>query len=270
MINQLHTSCRDCAFAKYDKSTQVGCDFDRIESYKESGAEVLEAYDENGKEFYVINDRVCIYHRSKEWAKKYPTAELKNIVNAQCKVPFHAIIVHKKGQSLEELESTISSLSNQFNPPTIVSVVNKELGESIYKTNMAIEEIFKKYEESFKWRIQNILDEEKRDRECIDLTIDATYFSFNYPYYITFFSGFSVPEEFTKELHDAVLVNNKQVIVGYGIDKTENCMLVNKIMHRKHTGNAFLIDVEHKILELEEDSEKYFYNIEELCPCVQS
>ncbi len=42
MINQLHTNCRDCAFAKYDKSTQVGCDFDRIESYKESGAEVLE------------------------------------------------------------------------------------------------------------------------------------------------------------------------------------------------------------------------------------
>ena len=47
-------------------------------------------------------------------------------------------------------------------------------------------------------------------------------------------------------------------------------MLVNKIMHRKHTGNAFLIDVEHKILELEEDSENYFYNIEELCPCLQS
>jgi hypothetical protein len=122
---------------------------------------------------------------------------------------------------------------------------------------------------SFKWRIQNILDEEKRDRECIDLTIDATYFSFNYPYYITFFSGFVVPENFTKELHEAILVDNKQVIVAYGIDKTENCMLVNKIMHRKHTGNAFLIDVEHKILELEEDSENYFYNIEELCSCLQ-
>jgi hypothetical protein len=59
------------------------------------------------------------------------------------------------------------------------------------------------------------------------------------------------------------------VLVAYGIDKTENCMLVNKIMHRKHTGNAFLIDVEHKILELEEDSENYFYNIEELCSCLQ-
>ena len=50
MINQVHTSCRDCAFAEYTKGTQVGCEFNRIESYKNSGAEVLEAYDENGKE----------------------------------------------------------------------------------------------------------------------------------------------------------------------------------------------------------------------------
>ena len=39
-------------------------------------------------------------------------------------------------------------------------------------------------------------------------------------------------------------------------------------MHRKHTGNAFLINVETKILELEEDSESYFHNIEDLCPCL--
>ena len=64
------------------------------------------------------------------------------------------------------------------------------------------------------------------------------------------------------------MVDNKQVIVAYGIDKTENCMLVNKIMHRKHTGNAFLIDVETKILELEQDSKKHFYEIEQLCPCL--
>ena len=51
MINQLHTSCRDCAFAKYTKGTQVGCEFDRVQSYRDSGAEVLEAYDDNGKEF---------------------------------------------------------------------------------------------------------------------------------------------------------------------------------------------------------------------------
>lgn len=269
MINQLHTSCRDCTFAKYTKGTQVGCEFNRVQSYKDSGAEVLEAYDDNGKEFYVINDRVCIYHRNTEWAKKYPTSELKNIVIAQCKTPFHAIIVHKKEETLEDLERTVSSLSNQYNPPTIVSVINKALGESLYETNMQIESIFKKYEDSFKWRIQNIVDPARTDRECIDLAIDATYFSFKYPFYITFSSGFFVPEDFTKELDDAILFGNKQIIVAHGINKSDNCMLVNKIMHRKHTGNAFLINVEDKILELEEGSEKHFYNIEEVCPCLQ-
>ena len=268
MINQLHTSCRDCAFAEYSKGTQVGCEFNRIESYKNSGAEVLEAYDENGKEFYVINDRICIYHRSKEWAKKYPTSELKSVVKSQCKIPFHAIIIHKKGQTIEELESTISSLNDQYNPPTVVSVINRNVEESLYETNMLIEDIFKKYEASFKWRVQSIVDQEKPERECIDLAIDATYFKYNYPYYITFFSGFSVPKDFTKELDNAMILNNKQVIVAYGIDKTENCMLVNKLMHRKHTGNAFLINVETKILELEEGSKGYFYNIEDLCPCL--
>ena len=269
MINQLHTSCRDCTFAKYTKGTQVGCEFDRVQSYRDSGAEVLEAYDDNGKEFYVINDRICIYYRSNEWAKKYPTSELKNIVVAQCKTPFHAIIIHEKGQSLEDLEVTISSLSKQYNPPTVVSVINKDLGDSLYKVNMQVESIFKKYEESFKWRIQNIVDPSKRDRECVDLAIDATYFSFKYPFYITFSSGFCVPEDFTKELDNAILFDNKQIIVAYGIDKSDNCMLVNKIMHRKHTGNAFLINVEDKILELEEGANLHFYNIEDICPCLQ-
>jgi hypothetical protein len=268
MINEIHTNCKDCAFATYSKITQVGCDFGKIDSYREAGAQIIEAYDDT-KEFYVINDKICLYHRDKEWASKYTKSELKNIVEAQTKTPYHAIIIHRKENTIEDMEVTAKSLQNQFNPPSVLSIVNMHTEGSVYAQNMKFHEVLDNYKESYEWRVQNIVDDEKTIRESIDLAIDGTYFSYNYPYYITFDSGFSVPEDFSKELHDSVMLYGKQPIVAYGIDKSENCMLVNKIMHRKHTGNAFLINVEDKIKELEEDSQNHIFDIEELCPCLK-
>lgn len=56
------TSCKDCIFAIYDDKTQIGCEDDRINKFKDS---VIEAYDDD-KEFYVI-DRICNLHRKKTW-----------------------------------------------------------------------------------------------------------------------------------------------------------------------------------------------------------
>ena len=80
MINQVHTSCKDCAFSVYSDKTQTGCSAGMLDKYKDAGAEVIEVYDDSDKEFFVINNKLCTHHRDKEWAKQYTKSELLNIV----------------------------------------------------------------------------------------------------------------------------------------------------------------------------------------------
>tara|TARA_R110000751_G_scaffold21636_1_gene61913 strand:- start:3754 stop:4572 length:819 start_codon:yes stop_codon:yes gene_type:complete len=270
MINQLHTSCKDCAFAEYSGKTQTGCSAGILERYRKNGADIVEVYDDNGKEFFVINDKLCSHHRDKEWAKKYSKSELLNIVNSQTKSPYQAIILYCEESTLEGIDSTLKGLSEQFNPPSIISVISMKKTDSIYKLNMEIEAVIKKYDDKFDWRIQNTLDpDETVVRQAIDLAIDGTYFKYGFPYYLVFESGFEVPKDFTEELHNSIVFEGKQMVFCHPLKDSMNGMLVNRLLHRKHTGNAFNIHIEDKIAEFEEGAEKHIFNIEEICPSMK-
>jgi hypothetical protein len=269
MINQLHTSCKDCAFAVFSGKTQTGCSANILERYRKTGAEIIEAYDDNGKEFFVIDNKLCPYHREKEWAKKYSKSELLNIVGSQTKSPYQAMVLHRKGASQEELASTLKSLADQFNPPNIVSIISMQQPDSIYKLNIDLENIVKEYEDRFDWRIQNILNSETTDRQSIDLAIDGTYFKYSFPYYLVFESGFEVPKDFTEELHNSIMFEGKQMVFCHPLEGSMNGMLVNRLLHRKHTGNAFNIHIEDKLAEFEEGIENHMFKIEEICPSVK-
>tara|TARA_R110000772_G_scaffold79661_9_gene170310 strand:+ start:86 stop:496 length:411 start_codon:yes stop_codon:yes gene_type:complete len=131
---------------------------------------------------------------------------------------------------------------------------------------MTFEKILIKHEDKFDWRIQNILDSETTVRQSIDLAIDGTYFKYSFPYYIVFECGFEVPESFSEELHDSITFDGKQVIFSYPIEGTLNGMLVNRMLHRKHTGNAFNVHIEDKLEAFEEDIHNHIFPIETLCP----
>ena len=45
VYEKVHTSCADCIFAEYDEKTQTGCSFDRVEKFRSSGCEVVDAED---------------------------------------------------------------------------------------------------------------------------------------------------------------------------------------------------------------------------------
>ena len=68
-ISPMHTPWLGGAFMINEEQKQVGCQVGRIEKYQERGADVIDVYDDNGNEFFVINDRLCGYKRDKEWAK---------------------------------------------------------------------------------------------------------------------------------------------------------------------------------------------------------
>ena len=57
MIAPMHTPCLGCTFSIKDKQKQIGCQVGRIDKYKELGAEVINVYDDNGNEFFVVNNR---------------------------------------------------------------------------------------------------------------------------------------------------------------------------------------------------------------------
>ena len=61
----IQTNCKNCAFAVYEKDTQIGCLHGRVDKFKNLNPDnVLEAYDID-KNFYVIN-KFCNFYRDKD------------------------------------------------------------------------------------------------------------------------------------------------------------------------------------------------------------
>ena len=201
MINEVHTSCNDCIFAirKNNKEkTQTGCKIGKLDSYKAAGTEIIEAYDDFGKEFFVINNRVCIGKRTKEWGKEYSPDEWEEIVKKQSKIRYQILVILDEKHSLEELNKTLKSIENQDNIPTIVTVVNSSYA---IKTETMIENM--NAYDKLNWRVQAIVMSDQTLRQKIDLVIDATY-SQRFAIYATFTAGHIVPQEFSSELQSAL------------------------------------------------------------------
>lgn len=74
MIEAIHTPCKKCVFAKYEDKTQIGCELNYIEKFKNINSEILEVYDED-LEFYVINNKKCLGYRENSWFKKLDMEE---------------------------------------------------------------------------------------------------------------------------------------------------------------------------------------------------
>ena len=115
--------------------------------------------------------------------------------------------------------------------------------------------------------LKNVYDAELDDRSLIDLAFDSSKDK-PYPFYICFSVEFDIPENFSKELNDAVLIKMMQIGVGKPIDGI-NGLIVSKITHKKHSGNAFLINLEDKVLEFEDDAEKFIYEASDICPSLK-
>lgn len=271
-IKQIHTSCADCSFANYSGLTQTSCELGRISNYRSLGVEILEAYDDDKKEFFVVNDRICIYHRGPDWAALHEKSELADKVKEEVKVPYQCVLLASPESygDLSEFRSQVSSLSKQKIIPQFVSIILPNVavgGSQMYDTNLEIENIMKQYPE-LQWRIQNILREDISPRSAIDLAVDSIYFKKKVMFYIVFESGLEIPESFSEELNDALFKDEiKPAFARAAVGM--HGLLVNRTLHRKHTGNAFNISVETKIENLEENSEPYIYNITDICPSLK-
>jgi hypothetical protein len=274
-VSQIHTVCRDCVFARYDgkdPKQQSGCSLNKIQDYEKAGVPVIEVFDDSDRKFKLINGRFCMFYRNEETMKGLASSTWEEVVKLQTKVPYHAIVFFERDQDYKELKRTLLSLQDQEVCPNLVTVFNmnfakyneeKGKGKTIAPSKLL--ELLQSFN-FHQYSLKNVYDTTLDKRDLVDLAFDNNKEK-PYPFYVTFDSGFIVPRNFSKELNDAILIDMKQLGFVKPVEGI-NAMFVNKTTHKKHGGNSFNRNIEDKIVEFEEDGEKFIYESSEVFPCL--
>lgn len=271
-LSQVHTTCRNCVFAKYDKNEQTGCKLDKLKDYENAGIPIVSVYDGTGKKFEVINGRFCMFYRSPELMEKMPRDTWEDVVKLQTKVPYHAVLFIEKNSSFKTIKLALKKLKNQEQSPNLISLVNKQYNSYIETPDKFIKpsdllDLLNSFN-FHQYSLKNVYDDELDDRSLIDLTFDSNKEK-PYPFYVSFSVEFDIPENFSKELNDAILIKMMQIGVATPVDDGINGMIVNKISHKKYSGNAFNINLEDKVKQYEDDAEKFIYEAIDICPSLK-
>tara|TARA_Y100000004_G_scaffold196812_1_gene268204 strand:+ start:20591 stop:21436 length:846 start_codon:yes stop_codon:yes gene_type:complete len=129
VYEKVHTSCADCIFAEYDEKTQTGCSFDRVEKFRSSGCEVVDAED-NDKQFFVIG-RFCNAYRKQAWKELVENTnecshkELMQTAKDEMSLRCGVMILMNPESTMPEVEETIHAIFKQKNnEPEYIVVVN--------------------------------------------------------------------------------------------------------------------------------------------------
>ncbi len=267
-VSQIHTICRNCVFAKYDKNTQTGCRLNKLEDYKDAGIRLVEVTDAEDKEFILIDGRFCMFYRNEDTMANYPKDNWEEIVKLQTKVPYHVILIVNEDSEFKDIKESCLALKDQKSSPNLVTIVNKQYAKYVEdpKNNITPSTLLEllKNTEFHQYSLKNIYDQSMDDRGLIDLVFDSSK-NQPYPFYVVFESGFKIPESFSEDLNNAILINMMQLGFVKPFDEI-NGLIANRTAHKKHGGNSFGRNLEDKILEFEDDGEKFIFEIGDICP----
>ena len=269
-VNHVNTLCKNCVFSQWDKNTQTGCKLNKIKDYEAAGIEVF-GVDDDGKKFFLINGRFCVFYRNEKMMGSIPKDNWEQIVKLQTKVPYHAMLIVEADSTFAEVKRSLIQLKEQNPSPNLVSIINKQYinyskdPEKHIAPSRLLELLSNS--EFHQFSLKNIYDEEMDDRALIDLVYDNVKDK-PLPFYVTFKAGFDIPKTFSEEFNNSILIKMMQMGFVKGIDDT-NGMIVNKTAHKKHGGNSFGIALEDKILKFEENGEKFIYEIGDVCPSMK-
>ncbi len=266
-VSQVHTSCKNCVFSVYKNKTQSGCKLNKIDDYKNAEIPVIEVQD-GEKDFYVIDGRFCMFYRNEDVMQKYSQDSWEKIVKLQTKVPYHALIFIGEDSTFKEVKSACNRRKKQEVKPNMVTFINKQYPkytqepEKYLKPSVLLgllsDSGFHKY------NLKNVYNGEMDDRSLVDLVFDSSKDA-PYPFYVVFESSFEIPDSFSKDLNDAILIKMMQIGFAKPVDEI-NGMIVNRVAHKKHAGNSFLVNLEDKIEKYEENGTKFIYEATEICP----
>ena len=212
IVNQkCNTSCKECIFAVYDDKTQIGCDLDRIDAYRDKGDNiVLEAYDDE-KEFFVINNYKCRCFRNKYYAINRPNKNHKESVLKEIKTKFCFIIY--ANNYIEGVKTTLVNLKHHGYPIEEIVIIldkNEEQFKMDYIT-MASELL-----PGVTWRV-NVLQQDIDHYKTIDMVLHHNKKHFDFFTYLNSCEG--LPDGILQKIDDKL---NKEINVASAI-KVDYC-----------------------------------------------
>ena len=262
---EISTSCKNCYFAEYKDKTQSGCKLNRLEKYRNLNANVVEAYDDD-KEFYVIQDKICVYYRNQEFIEELQLVDEEGIlkkIKSELHAPYHLILFFRENDTEKDLEHCIESAASHHIKPPVFTVINK------FNKNVDPPRIMEiaNHHGFNHWRIQNAANlEYEWDRDLIDLSYDSTK-KHKYLFYTVFETLQGIPFSFSEEIHDA-MYEELQAFSCLTPNDNGNGLTVLRIAQEKYSGSSFGIKIEEKIQFYEDDSH-LIKKVEDLCPSLK-
>lgn len=160
-IDLIHSSCKDCVFAKYDDKTQIDCHLSLLDKFKKADVEIIEAYDDT-KEFYVINSKKCVGYKEEKYfkARDLEKLSLKEKIEYISDNLFidYAIVVNIKNFTGIELKEICTKISHMQIKPKELFLIRYQKDKKAYDFKF-LEKLLKETKIS-KWKIKTIIDDE--------------------------------------------------------------------------------------------------------------
>jgi len=267
LISATSTSCHGCVFAISEKDTQVGCMAGQVDKFKKAGVEVLEVFNEEDGEFYLIKDKLCAYYRPNEIKEVLDvTADqlLKNI-QAKMTIKYQVILFWRQDDTMDDLRNRVEELYNQKIKPEIVTVIDRSHSK-IPREGEAMKLFHNEYGFNY-WRIQRASAVDQLDIELVDICYDNTK-KHKFFFYMIFESSHPIPTSFSEEIHESIQDKMMAFVILQPNDKGIGGGAL-KAAHAKYAGNSFNVPLEGKI-EHYGDSTHLIKKVEDLCPSLRT
>ena len=248
--NVVTTSCKNCAFAHYIENTQVSCDINRIDKFKENGVKILEAED-NEKEFYVIQT-LCSGFRSEAWEEAHRGKDLIELFEKESspRIGFMILLEEEKDpdQIRDDISVTIKSILESLKyPPRYVVIVSNISG--YFALIESVQTICSEYD--IDYRVMKITEKTSNSLD----RVDSAFVNARNGFYCVLRAGDSVFKNMDEIL--AYAINAKLMNVGMIKGEDEVSMMTVQCTLHKHLHGNLEATLESKINNIQnEDGSK--------------
>src|SRR5688572_199954 len=191
------TGCVNCIFAQWEDNKQVGCKVGRLDKFVEQGDELDIDTDKDGKNFYVIKNRICLMLCTKDWLARHP--EVKDPAKEMRKrtaLSADVMILVEDKHTLEGIRKTVHSLMQQSHKPAKVSVVL--LSDKIHPAK--VRKLFQSVEDEYfsvNWQVAHINERGLNgEKPSIEWALDHVVQNCKTPFFAVFYAGYDVPPDY--------------------------------------------------------------------------
>lgn len=237
------TSCKDCAFAIYEDLVQKGCQLGKLYKYQEKGGiELLQLTDgDDGKTYYLIEGRFCLFCRNQEWKKKYGDDYLNQIHN-ETHLRYEAILFISSGfNTVKKIIQQLSTIDVAKKMERITIVL--EFNTSPEITMKCIDML---QNSGYPWRV-----ERKTDDITDTQIVDNVVLSNSSPFYFVLHKPLK-NMEIISEI-EAKIFSDLERFAILTLNKQKTNYLVNKKVHSYLGGSNNGIDLIDKIKDINKD-----------------